>query len=43
MESTIIKDYKVCDLDNLHICNDGLAIAVMSNDENKLSFFCYKY
>lgn len=43
MESTIIKDYKVCDLDNLHICNDGLAIAVMSNDENKLCFFCYKY
>ena len=45
MESSIINDYKVCDWGNLHICNDGIAVASLfkSNSEDIICFFCYKY
>lgn len=42
-ESEIINNNKLYDLDNMHICKDGLAIKMINTDENVIEFKCFKF
>ena len=41
-ESSIIQDSQSYDLENMHICRDGLAIRKQTSDENIINFICIK-
>ena len=41
-ESSIIQDSQSYDLENMHICRDGLAIRKQTSDENIIDFICIK-
>lgn len=41
-ESRILKDYDKLDFGNMHICSDGLLIAEVNDNENEITFRCFK-